>query len=136
MKVSEIQEMILSQTGIKTSVKKNVGSMKHHTSFRPMFQGGEYPNYPFEWVREFAKQFKSNAVSGNYCSNTQIDILNINISEYDPILYKKESKPKSIEELNVQQWGSKNSQMRLDKTAARYAKKRKGLNGNNMVKYW
>jgi pyruvate formate-lyase activating enzyme-like uncharacterized protein len=124
MKVSEIQTLIFEQTGIKTSVKKMTGSMKFHYSFTPQFQGGEYPKYPYEWAKEFIKQFKTVPGHGNYFVNGNIlDILSLNFTEYDPISYKKERKPKTIEQQAVKQWGSKNSQLRLDKATARNAKR-------------
>ncbi len=124
MKVSEIQIAILEQTGIKTSVKKYTGSMKHHYGFTPLFQDGKYPNYPYEWAREFIKQFATIPGYRNYFVNGNIlDILALNFTDYDPIKYQKERKPKPIEEMKVKQWGSKNSQLRLDKATERNAKK-------------
>lgn len=108
MKVSELQEIILAQTGIKTSVRKYTGSMKNHYSFRPQFQGGRYPKFPYEWANEFKKQFQTLPGFGNYFTNgDMLDILAINFTEYDPIIYKKERKPKTIDQLNVKQWGAK-----------------------------
>jgi len=123
MKVSELQAAIFEQTGLKTSVKKQTGSMKHHYAFTPLFQNGEYPKYPIEWGRELVKQFKTIPGNGNYFTNGNIlDILAINFTEYDPIQYKKERKPKTIEQMKGRTWGSKNSQMRLDKASRRAAK--------------
>lgn len=123
MKVSELQQIILNETGLKTSVKKQSGSMKHHYAFTPLFQGGEYPKYPIEWGREFIKQFKAIPGYGNYFTNGNIlDILALNFTDYDPIKYQKERKPKTIDEMKAKQWGSKNSQMRLDKASRRAAK--------------
>lgn len=124
MKVSEIQTVIFEQTGIKTSVKKMTGSMKYHYSFTPIFQGGEYPKYPYEWAKEFIKQFATIPGYGNYFTNGNIlDILTLNFTAYDPIKYQKERKPKTIEQMKVKQWGSANSQLRLDKATTRNAKK-------------
>ncbi len=123
MKTSEIQELILAETGIKTSVRKLSGSMKNYLSFRCLFQGGDYPKFTHEWRTIFVKQFNTTPGFGNYHSDYSIEILNINISEYDPILYKKERKPKPIEEQKVKTWGSKYSQLRLDKATMRNAKK-------------
>lgn len=139
MKVSEIQTAIFEQTGLKTSFKKMNGSMRHHVKIWPIFQGGEYPKFPFEWLREFSKQFKADLLNDcfPYASTMELNIPAVNFTEFDAIQYKKESKPKPIDEgKTMAGWGSKNSQMRLDKTANRYAKKRRGPNGDNMVKYW
>lgn len=136
MKVSELQEIILKETGLKTSVKKQSGSMKFHYAFTPLFQNGEYPKYPIEWGREFKKQFKTLPGLGNYFTNGNIlDILAINFTEYDPIKYPKERKPKPFtEDSPVQTWGSKNSQVRLDKAVARYAKALR--RGENRARYY
>jgi hypothetical protein len=135
MKISEVQQTIFDETGIKTSVKKGTGSMRGYTFFRPMFQNGDYPKFSIEWAREFKERFPKCSVKPMFCSTTEINIYHgIEIDE--PLKFKKESKPKSIEQMKVREWGSKNSQMRLDKTAARYAKKRRGAGGDSMVKYW
>lgn len=88
MKTSEIQTMILENTGIKTSVKKGTGSMKNYISFSPMFQNGTYPCFPFDFTREFPKQFKTTPGNTNFASGTVIDILNINFDEIDSIKFK------------------------------------------------
>lgn len=134
MKVSEYQEKILAETGLKTTVSKMSGSMKHHLRFMPMFQGGGYPNFPFEWAQEQSKLFKSNG-HGVFCTTSNFNIPAFNFSEYDPIKYQKERKPKPIDENTPsKEWGSKNSQIRLDKAAARYAK---GLRrGENRARYY
>ena len=137
MKKSEIQQLIFDQTGIKTSVRKLSGSMKIYTAFTPMLQGGIYPKFEFTWMYEFKKQFSAVGTNpGCYVSGTMIHVLNVHIEESEPIKYKTECKPKSIEEMKVKQWGSKNSQMRLDKNAARYAKKLRGPNGDKMARYY
>lgn len=134
MTTAEIQNLILDQTGIKTSVKKLSGSMKQHLCFSPMFQNGSYPEYPTEWRREFVKQFKVLPGLGNYQNSTQIHILKINIEEGEPMKFKKENKPKTIHEMNVREWGSQNSQLRLDKAAARHAKAVR--QGKDTVRYY
>lgn len=136
MKVSELQEIILKETGIKTSVRKYKGSMKFHYGFTSMFQNGEYPKFPIEWGRNFVKQFATIPGHGNYFTNgNMIDILQINFTEYDPIKYQKESKPKPVDENKTAKgWGSKNSQLRLDKAASRYAKALR--RGENRARYY
>lgn len=124
MKVSEIQTAIFEQTGLKTSIKKNSGSMKEHYTIWPIFQNGSYPSFPAAWVRDFGKQFKPFGKAFPYCGTSQLDIPIPNITVYDPINYKKESKPKPLDDGKpMKGWGSKNSQMRLDKASVRNAKK-------------
>ncbi len=119
MKVSEYQNKILAETGLKTSVKKNTGSMKHHLTFTPMFQGGDRPRFDFEWATKQRELFKSNGI-GIFCTIGQLDIPCFNFSEFDPIIYKRESKPKPVDaDKPTKGWGSKNSQMRLDKASRR-----------------
>lgn len=129
MKVSEIQTAIFEQTGIKTSVKKMNGSMKRHIKIWPIFQGGKYPDFPFDWLQDFKKQFKGIPETDTwpYCTVSDLN-LPAALFEFDPIQYPKESKPKPIDDGKpMKGWGSKNSQMRLDKAAARNAiKMRKG----------
>ena len=136
MKTSEIQTKILAETGLKTSAKLyKTGSMNGYVRIMPIFQNGSYPSLPFDFVQKLKIELAAFDYSNKPLLCTISDICVFQI-EYDSILMKKESKPKPIEEMSVSQWGSKNSQMRLDKTAARYAKKRRGPNGDKMVKYW
>lgn len=136
MTTSEIQNLILAETGIKTSVKKGRGSNRYHLIFTPMFQGGAYPEFPFAWRQAFIKQFPDKGKLFSSASGTQLHICVQDITPDGPIEFKREKKPKKIQDMKVCEWGSKNSQMRLDKTAARYAKRRRGPNGDNTVKYW
>lgn len=136
MTISEIQQTIFNETGIKTSVKKGVGSNKHHLVFSPMFQNGSYPEFPFEWRREFIKRFPDHGRYFSSASGSQLHIFAGDLTQDEPLKFKREKKPKSIQEMKVKQWGSKNSQMRLDKKASRYAKRRRGPNGDKTVKYW
>jgi hypothetical protein len=133
---SQIQELILEQTGIKTSVKKGKGSVKHTITFSPILQNGIYPEFPFEWRRKFISQFPDHGNEFSSANGTQIHICIADFKQDDPIFFKREKKAKPVSEMSVKQWGSANSQIRLDKTAARYAKKRRGPNGDKMVKYW
>lgn len=136
MKVSEMQTAIFEQTGLKTSVKKLTGSMKHHIKIWPIYQNGDYPKFPFEWGNEFKKQFKAvpELDAFPYFSPMQFDIPAQNFTEFDPIIYKKERRPRPIDEnTKVKEWGSKNSQLRLDKAAARYAKALR--RGENRARY-
>lgn len=124
MKVSEIQTAIFEQTGLKTSFKRMTGSMKYHVKIWPIFQGGQYPKFPFDWVNEFKKQFKPDLAHDcfSYVSVGELNIPALNFTEIDPIQYKKERKPKTIDPDKIQAgWGSKNSQLRLDKATRRNA---------------
>jgi hypothetical protein len=131
--VKEIQIYILAETGLKTSVKKGTGSMKGYINIWPKYQSNEYPNFPFEFsqkIKKILKQFDS-VEKPLFCSTSEVSIYLI---EDNRINFKNESKPKSKEDMKARTWGSKNSQMRLDKKAARYAKNsRLGRTG---VRYW
>lgn len=119
----QVQLYIHEKTGIKTSVKKLTGSMKGYISIRPMFQDGKYPQFPFEFTQELKPLLKefSSSMHPVFCAINYIDIYGI---ENDPIKYQKERKPKPIDETKpVKGWGSKNSQLRLDKATARNAKR-------------
>jgi hypothetical protein len=115
----EIQMAILEKTGLKTSVKKGIGSHKGYFIFSPMFQNGAYPEFPFEWRQEFVKQFEQVGDKFNHACGTQILIFGIDKEE---MKFKTERKPTPIEEMKVRIWGSKNSQIRLDKASRRAAK--------------
>jgi hypothetical protein len=133
MTISEIQTAIFEQTGLKTTVKSNRGSMKHHVTVKPLFQGGAYPNFPHEWVREFGKQFKSFG-HGVFCTVSSLEIPLPNFTDITPIKYKKERKPKHIDpDTPMAGWGSANSQLRLDKATSRYAKH---LKKGNCARYY
>jgi hypothetical protein len=123
MKASDIQTKILNETGLKTSVKKySTGSMKGYVRIIPIFQNGSYPSFPFDFVRNLKEELKSFDYGSNpvFCSCSEISVYGI---EDDRIQMKKERKPKEIESMkDGKGWGSKNSQMRLDKASRRAAK--------------
>jgi hypothetical protein len=129
--VADIQAKILEETGLKTSVKRyKSGSMKGYIRVMPMFQNNEYPSFPFEFVRSL----KDELINFNseekpvFCSVSEICVYQI---EGESIKMKTEKKPKRSD--SQREWGSKNSQMRLDKAAARYAKK---LKKGGCAGYW
>ncbi len=125
-KVSEVQEFILKEDDLKTSVRKGKGSMKGYFIIWAQFQNDKYPDIS----KETQNQLKEKLIDFNtlerplFCSNADISIYNI---IDDRKVFKKERKPKSRGEMKVKQWGSKNSQLRLDKATERNAKRmRKG----------
>lgn len=131
MTISEIQNEILNKTGLKTSISKCKGSMKGYIKIFPMFQGGIYPTFPHDFIvnmRTVLKQFDY-ANKPLFCTISDICIYQI---EDDRIQFKRESKPK--ENKSEPSWGSKNSQMRLDKDSARYAKRLR--NNNDCARYY
>lgn len=124
MTAKDIQLSILSETSIKTTVsfiKK--GSMKGYIRIRPMFQNGSYPSYPTELIKNLKEKLKGFDY-GDYplfCSTSDIHVFDI---IDDRVVMKKESKPKPLDPDKITKgWGSKNSQMRLDKATARNAVK-------------
>ena len=133
MKISEIQTLIFERTGLKTTARHNKGSMKGYITIRPMFQGGEYAQFPIEFAREIKSKFKTFGDNYPICGTQDINIPIQNITEFDPIRYKKENKPKPIEETKQRSWGSKNSQLRLDKATARNAVK---MQKGNTARYY
>lgn len=132
MQVSELQTLIFEQTGIKTSVKHGKGSNKMYLIFSPMFQNGIYPQYPFDWRQQFAATYPQTEPATVSVNGTQIH-LHKSVLTGEAIEYKKERKPKPIEQQAVKQWGSKNSQLRLDKATARNAVK---LRAGTTARYW
>lgn len=131
MTAKEIQTIILNETGLKTSVKKGTGSMKGYVTIWPKFQDGKYPNIPFELTKKL-KSILSDFDYENkplFCSTSEISVYLISDEK---INFKNEKKPK--EENGVSNpWGSKNSQIRLDKATKRYAKK---LRKGGCAGYW
>lgn len=117
--ISNIQDEILLKTGIRTSVKKGSGSMRGYLYITPMFQNGDYPLIPFDLCSEL-KSLLSIFDSNNkplFCSTSAIIIHGITDDRKE---FKKERKPKPIDPDKITKgWGSKNSQMRLDKAIAR-----------------
>ena len=133
MKVSEIQTKILNETGLKTSVKVfSTGSMKGYVRIMPIFQNASYPSLPFDFVQKLKGDLSKFDFQNKplLCSCSDICIYQI---DDDRIIMQKESKPKIIDTCKVSKgWGSKNSQMRLDKATARNAKK---LNKGGVARY-
>lgn len=127
----EIQLYIFNNTGIKTSIKKGSGSNKGYLIISPMFQNGRYPEFPFNFRRELLKLLPDTEPNPSFAAGTQISVFGL-IDEREE--FKKESKPKPMDPNKLSKgWGSKNSQMRLDKATARNAvKMRKG----NTARYY
>lgn len=134
MKASEIQTKILTETGLKTSVKKySTGSMMGYVRIMPIFQNGSYPSFPFEVVQKLKAELACFDYANKpvFCTCSDISVYQI---EDDRIQMKKESKPKEIDpNKTMKGWGSKNSQMRLDKTTSRNAKK---MNKGGVARYY
>lgn len=130
--ISDIQQMIINETGIKTSVKKGTGSVKDYITFSPMFQDGKYPEYPFEWRQQLRTKYPETIPETIFVSGTQIK-LHLSVITGKATQYKKERKPLPFEKMKVRQWGSKNSQIRLDKATARNAVK---MSKGNTARYY
>lgn len=123
MTAAEIQTKILTETGLKTSVKKHkTGSMKGYIRIMPIFQNGSYPSLPFDFVQKLKTELSQFNYHDKpvFCTCSDICIYQI---EDDRIHMKKERKPKAVDsDKPMKGWGSKNSQIRLDKAVQRYAK--------------
>lgn len=130
--ISEIQNYILEHNGLKTSVKIGKGSMVGYLIVTPIFQGGCYPDIDFKITRELVELLKEYDTPQNpcFCSVSSISVVGMND---DRINMKKERKPKQVEEMTQRTWGSKNSQVRLDKAISRNAK---NMRNGNTAKYW
>lgn len=131
---SEIQQYILDKTGLKTGVRKLHGSMKGYFMIYPLFQNNEHPKIPFELGRELKAILKSDPVNPTFCSVDSIDVHESNGFTNDAVKMKSERRQKSPEEMKVKGWGSKNSQLRLDKATARLAKRMQ--NGTTGVRFY
>lgn len=130
--ISEIQNYILEKTGLKTSVKFGTGSMKGYLIVMPIFQRGTYPTIDHTIVCELRELLKEHDKPQKpvFCNTSDISICDF---MDDRINMKKERKPKEREEMKVKMWGSKNSQLRLDKATARNAVK---MNKGNTARYY
>jgi hypothetical protein len=85
---------------------------------------------PYDFTQSLKKEL-SNFDYENmplFCTISQVSVYGL-VDEI--IKMKKESKPKQSE--LTKGWGSKNSQMRLDKATSRYAKK---INNGNVARYY
>jgi len=122
MTAKEIQTIIFEETGLKTSVKKGTGSMKGYVTIWPIYQNESYPTIPIETVNNLKEKLSEFDYANKplFCSTSQIDVYGISDERNQ---YKKESKPQTKENTKSKTWGSKNSQIRLDKASKRYAKR-------------
>lgn len=134
MTASEIQEKVLSETGLKTSVKKYTsGSMKGYIKIMPIYQKGSYPSLPFDFVQKLKAELAAFDYANKPLLCTCSDLCVYGIED-DRIRMKTERKPKEIDPTKpMKGWGSKNSQLRLDKATARNAKK---LNKGGVARYY
>lgn len=122
---AEIQIYIFDKTGLKTGVRNGKGSMKGYFNIYPIFQNGSYPNIPHNTIAELKEMLPDFEPTPTFCTISEISIHESKGIINERVTYKKENKPKEIGKMNVKGWGSKNSQMRLDKAAARNAVKMK-----------
>ena len=127
-----IQEVIFAESGLKTSVKNGTGSMSGYVIIWPMFQNGQYPSIPFDLCQRLKTELSqyNHEQKPLFSTTSEISVYGI---LNDAIKFKHERKAKTMEESSVKSWGSKNSQLRLDKAAARYAKKLR--RGENVARY-
>lgn len=132
MEAQELQKMIFEKTGLKTSVKKGTGSMKGYVKIWPIFQNNTYPSFPFDFIQILKSELSAFDYENKplFCTSSEINIYGISDSKVE---YKKERKPKIDTEKVSKGWGSKNSQLRLDKATARNAKK---LNKGGVARYY
>ena len=70
MTVTEIQAVILAETGFKTTVKKGSGSMLGYTCFSV----NKNLKFDFNWRREFIERFPKCDVNPSFCSEISIQI--------------------------------------------------------------
>ena len=131
MKTADVQQIIFNESGLKTSAKQGTGSMKGYVIITPLFQNGEYPNIPYEALTLLRGQFPGEYPKENFFTRGSVAIYK---SDGNPVIYKKERKPKHLNTDGNNGWGSKNSQLRLDKAASRYAKRVR--RGDNTVRYY
>lgn len=129
----EIQNRIFEVTGLKTSVRKGTGSMKGYVCIRAIFQNGSYPSFPHDFIQTLKAELASFDYANLplFCSVSEISVYGISDEKTK---YKNECKPKAIDESKPSKgWGSKNSQLRLDKATARNAKR---LRAGTTARYW
>jgi len=131
MTTIEYQTYLHELTGLKISVKKCTGSEKGYFKFWPQYQNGEYPNFEHELIQSLRSNDTSEEPNRNGFSISEILIFGL--VESDCVKFKREYKPKEISEMSVKSWGSKNSQMRLDKRSERNAKR---MNKGNTARYY
>lgn len=94
MRASDIQKRILTETGLKTSVKKHSkGSMKGYVRIMPTYQNGCYPSFPFDFVQKLKEELAQFDYADRpvFCSVSDISIYAI---EDDRIHMKKKVSPK------------------------------------------
>ena len=107
--------------------------MKGYVRIMPIFQNGAYPSLPFDFVQDLKVRLAAFDYANKpvFCSCSDISVYEI---EDDRVQMKKERKPKSVDpDKPSKGWGSKNSQLRLDKATARNAKK---LNKGGVARYY
>lgn len=132
--IADIQKYILEKTGLKTGVRILTGSMKGYFAIQPLFQNGSYQDIPFDICAELKTLLPSAPGKPTFCSGGYVNI-HINTGIIDErIKMKSERRPKPIDETTpMKGWGSKNSQLRLDKATRRNAKK---MQKGNTARYW
>lgn len=130
MTAAEIQKIILDETGIKTSVRKLKGSMNGYVRIMPIYQNNTYPSLPLELVQRLAIELAAYNYEEKplFCGRSDISIYGI---DSESTYMKREAKQK--EPAQAKGWGSKNSQIRLDKAVRRNAVK---LRKGGVAGYW
>jgi hypothetical protein len=118
---------------LKTSVRKGTGSMSGYVCIRAIFQNGSYPSFPHEFVQRLKIELQNFNYENKPLFSSISEISVYGISD-EKTQYKKERKPKPADDSKpMKGWGSKNSQMRLDKATRRNAKR---LKAGTTARYW
>jgi hypothetical protein len=127
MTTREMQDIIVEATGLKVSVRKGTGSLKGYYKFWPQFQNDCYPDFPIDIARKFQEQYPGQEPKPNFFTRSDFCVYGLEPSEVKR--FKREIKPKGIEDMKVRTWGSKYSQLRLDQRTRRNVKRLKDGNG-------
>lgn len=137
-RVDSIQKTILDVTGLKTSVKVGslTSSMRGYVMFRAAKVAGQFTQWTFEQGNQLRALFagtEEKPTTGTFyelCVYFGNEAYNYERAPKTSAV-KKEAAPAS-EKVTRSGWGSKNSQMRLDKASRRYAKR---LRTTNCARY-
>ncbi len=72
MTIEEIKNRLESETGLKFSVKHEVGSMKGYVTFSAKRKNGEYPQIDWEYGRAFQKEFLGKNPHQSFFTNNRM----------------------------------------------------------------
>jgi len=91
LKLSEVQQIIFSETGINTNVTKCVGSMRGYYCFKTILPLDSNQELTFEWQRKFMATYQYLSRKNIYASDNRVHIFEDALEIDKPMRFRRPS---------------------------------------------